>query len=149
MVRVAFVLMTLLACSEPVVCPKLECAAPPACPAVKQFDATTIQNAGARFAVQMLQNLLDDKQELVRDTFTPELKAELAGPKLTSIVNGLIAAHGPPTQIVDAWTSEIKEKEEVMPAAQVLIHMTNGVRVSLLLVFAPNGAVKGLWLRPI
>ena len=108
-----------------------------------------IQNAGARFAVQMLQNLLDDKQELVRDTFTPELKAELAGPKLTSIVNGLIAAHGPPTQIVDAWTSEIKEKEEVMPAAQVLIHMTNGVRVSLLLVFAPNGAVKGLWLRPI
>lgn len=149
MLRVAFVLMSLLACSEPVVCPKLECPPPPACPAVKQFDASTIQNAGARFAVQMLQNLLDDKTELVRDTFTPELRTELAGPKLTSIVNGLIAAHGPPTQIVDAWTSEIKEKEEVMPAAQVLIHMTNGVRVSLLLVFAPNGAVKGLWLRPI
>ena len=36
-----------------------------------------------------------------------------------------------------------------MQAAQVLVLMTNGTRVTLLLVFDPQGLVKGLWLRPI
>lgn len=130
---------TSLACGEPVVLSRASCAA--ACPAVKQFDANTVQQPGARASPCRCLDLLDDKVDAVREAFTPELQAELAGTKLTSIVNGLIAAHGPPTQIVDAWSSEIKEKEEVMPASQVLIHMTNGVRVSLLF------GVRAEWRR--
>ncbi len=138
------------ACSEPPPpCPKLECPLPPACPAVAQFDASNVQNPAARFAVETLQHLVNGNYEAARASFTPSLATELPATKLQSIVNGLVQAHGAPVQIIDAWQSEVKEKEERMQAAQVLVLMTNGTRVTLLLVFDPQGLVKGLWLRPI
>ncbi len=144
-------LLATSACSEPPLpCPKpAECAPPPACPAVTQFDAATLQIPAARFAVETLQNLFSGNFETVRLNLTRELGAELPADKLRSIVDGLVKAHGPPVQIIDAWTSEVKEKEERMPSAQVLLLMTNGTRVNLLLVFDSNNVVKGLWLRPI
>jgi len=145
-----FLFITTAACSEPPPpCPKLECAPPPACPAVTQFDAGSVENPSARFAVQTLQNMLNGNFELVRSSFTTALATELPATKLQSILDGLIRAHGAPLQIMDAWQSELKEKEERMPAAQVLLRMSNDTRLNLLLVFDPQGAVKGLWLRPI
>jgi hypothetical protein len=96
-----------------------------------------------------VKNLFDESFAPVRAVLTAELAEELSDAKLSAIVRGLVQAHGPPAQLVDAWTSEVKEKEERMPAAQALVRMSNGVRVSLLLVFDPTGAVRGLWLRPI
>jgi len=142
--------MATLGCSDPPVCPKPpECPAPPACPAVTQFDSNTVQAPAARFAIETQQNLFNGNFESVRLNLTPALAAELPADKLRSIVAGLVLAHGAPVQIIDAWTSDVKDKEERMPGAQVLILMTNGTRVNLLLVFDANNVVKGLWLRPI
>lgn len=151
MLMSALFAMGSVACSEPPPpCPKpAECAPPPACPAVTQFDVNNLQIPAARFAVETLQNLFNGNYETVRQNLTASLAAELPADKLRSIVDGLVKVHGPPVQIIDAWTSEVKEKEERMPAAQVLLLMNNGTRVNLILVFDPNNVVRGLWLRPI
>lgn len=103
----------------------------------------------SRFALETVKNLFDETLGPVRERLTPELSAELGDGKLSAIVRGLVQAHGPPAQVVDAWPSEITEKDERMPAAHVLVRMANGVRVDLTLVFDPVGAVRGLWLRPM
>lgn len=143
------------ACADPAaepVCPPAAPCPPPApmvCPSVADFEAAALEDPTTRLAIESVQNLFDLRFAPVRARFTAALSAELTDDKLGEIVRGLVAAHGPPAQIVDVWPSAIEEKKERMPAAQVLVRMANGVRVNLLLVFDPEGAVKGLWLRPI
>jgi len=85
----------------------------------------------------------------VRSRLTVELGQDLTDAKLGDIVTGLVQAHGPAMQLIDAWTTTIKEKEVVMPAASATVLMANDVRVGLLLVYDEQGMIKGLWLRPI
>jgi len=131
-------------------CPRpAPCAKAPECPAPAGFDVATVKDRSVRLALDTLQYLLAAKYEPVRALFTPALRDELPADKLDAIVRGLVAAHGPVLQVTDAWRTEIEEKTVRMPAAQVLIRMTNDTRVDLMLVFDPQGAVKGLWMRPI
>jgi hypothetical protein len=131
-------------CPPPPTCPP-----PPACPSVQDFETAALTDPTTRMAIESVQHLFNEDFAPVRAHLTPSLSGELSDDKLVAIVRGLTEAHGPPAQIVDAWHSAVEEKKERMPAAQVLVRMANGVRVSLLLVFDPAGAVKGLWLRPI
>lgn len=85
----------------------------------------------------------------VRSRLTVELGQDLTDAKLGDIVTGLVQAHGPAMRLIDAWTTTIKEKEIIMPAASSTVLMANDVRVGLLLVYDEQGMIKGLWLRPI
>ncbi len=131
-------------CPKPLPCPK-----PVECPPPAGFDVGTVKDRSVRLALDALQYLRAGKYEPVRALFTPSLRDELPPEKLDGIVRGLITAHGPIVQVTDAWRTEIEEKQVHMPAAEVLIRMTNETRVNLMLVFDPDGAVKGLWMRPI
>ncbi|MFO0744260.1 MAG: hypothetical protein U1F43_01110 [Myxococcota bacterium] len=103
----------------------------------------------AQLALETLDEMLAKNFAPIRALMTDDLRLELTEAKLSSIVTGLLQAHGPVVQVMDAWSSTIKEKEVVMPASQVLMKMANDTRIGLMLVFDPNGLVKGLWLRPI
>jgi hypothetical protein len=106
-------------------------------------------SASAGLALDTAENLFRGRFEPVRRLLQFELGEELTIAKLHGIVDGLVKAHGPPVEVMDAWASEIREKEVVSPAAEALIRMQSGKRIGLLLVFDPQGAVRGLWLRPI
>lgn len=106
-------------------------------------------SASATLALDTAQDLFAGRFEPIRRLLIPDLAIELPPEKLAAIVDGLIKAHGPPVQVMDAWASEVREKEVLSPAAEVMLRMQNGKRIGLILVFDPQGAVKGLWLRPI
>lgn len=130
--------------AEPCECP------PVSCPEASAASAPTGPHAPrAALALDALGKLFARDFAPVRALLTHELREELTEDKLAAIVGGLVQAHGEPARVVDAWTSTITEKQEVMPAAEVLVRMGNDTRVGLLLVFDAHGAVKGLWLRPI
>lgn len=126
-------------------------------PAVAPDAATTAaavapivgESPRAALALKTLGELWAGAFGPIRGLMTDDLRAELTEAKLGSIVTGLVRAHGPMVAVMDAWTSTIREKDEVMPAAQALMKMDDGTRLGLMLVFDPQGAVKGLWLRPI
>jgi hypothetical protein len=139
------------------------CVCPAAPPCVASPSATTgaapdlwaarrplaIASASAGLALDTAENLFRGRFEAVRRLLQPELGLDLTTAKLGGIVDGLIKAHGSPVEVMDAWASEIREKEVMSPAAEALIRMQSGKRIGLLLVFDPQGAVRGLWLRPI
>ncbi len=165
------VLASVAACGAdavPCVCPAAApCVAAPvpdteAVPCVVVKSAQTVQedlwaarrplalgSASAGLALDTAENLFRGRFEPVRRLFQVELGEDLTVAKLSGIVDGLVKAHGPPVEVMDAWASEIREKEVVSPAAEALIRMQGGKRIGLLLVFDPQGAVRGLWLRPI
>lgn len=108
-----------------------------------------VASASAGLALDTAENLFLGRFDAVRRLLQVELAEDLTPAKLTGIVDGLVKAHGPPVEVMDAWASEIREKEVVSPAAEALIRMKGGKRIGLLLVFDAQGAVRGLWLRPI
>lgn len=108
-----------------------------------------VASASAGLALDTAENLFRGRFDAVRRLLQVELAEDLTPAKLTGIVDGLVKAHGPPVEVMDAWASEIREKEVVSPAAEALIRMKGGKRIGLLLVFDAQGAVRGLWLRPI
>jgi len=130
--------------AEPCECPPVSCP-----PASVEPAPTGPHPPRAALALDALGKLFARDFAPVRALLTDELRSELTEAKLAGIVAGLVQAHGEPARVVDAWTSTITEKQVVMPAAEVLVRMKNDTRVGLLLVFDPQGAVKGLWLRPI
>ena len=108
-----------------------------------------LASASAGLALDTAENLFRGRFEPVRRLLQVELGEELSVAKLAGIVDGLVKVHGPPVEVMDAWASELREKDVVSPAAEALIRMQSGKRIGLLLVFDPQGAVRGLWLRPI
>lgn len=129
----------------------IDTAPAPAAPVAVPETAPRVigESPRAQLALETLDHLFARDFAPVRAVLTPELRDDLTDEKLASIMIGLVQAHGPPVQVMDAWTSTIREKEETMPAAQVLVKMANDTRLGLILVFNPEGVVKGLWLRPI
>ena len=141
----------LMACSsEPCVCAPAAAADCGAAAPIKAAVSDIVSGSPrAQLALETYGQLFAHDYAPIRKLLTPELAADLTAAKLSDILAGLERAHGLPVQVMDAWATTITEKEERMPAAQVLMRMANDTRLSLMLVFTPEGAVRGLWLRPI
>lgn len=103
----------------------------------------------ARLALEVATDLFSGRAEAAFGRFSPALREQLSVARLEQIVAGVISAHGPPVEVMDAWLGEVEEEGRPLPAAQVLVRMANDVRFRLLLIILPGGTVDGLWLRPI
>lgn len=135
--------------SEPCECPATVAASAQADIGVAGVPTVVGDSPRAQLGLETVGQLFAHDFAPVRERFTVALRDDLTDVKLGSIVTGLTQAHGGPVQIMDAWATTVREGEEVMPASQVIIKMANDTRLGLVLVFDAQGAVKGLWLRPV
>lgn len=106
-------------------------------------------NPMAQLALDLAIALFSNDAEAVHARFTPALAAEVSPARLRELVAGVTAAHGPPVEVMDAWTTELEDEDKVLPAAAALIRMANEQRFRVLLVLTPAGGVEGFWLRPL
>ncbi len=114
------------------------------------YSALRTATPEARLALDATLDLFAGRYEQVHALFDPSLAATLPPGELGAIIRGVVAHHGPPGLVMDAWLSRIDDEEDDMPAAKVLLRMSRSdVRFRLLMVFNPDRSVRGLWLRPL
>jgi len=145
---VLVIVVAITACSEPVPCTCPPAPAPLACPTAP-LPSVVGDSPNAQLALEITAQLFARDFAPVRAHFTRSLDAELSNAQLEAIMVGLAQAHGAPTQIMDAWSNTFREDDVTLQGAQVVIKMANDVRLGVKLVFDPQGAIKGLWIRPI
>lgn len=103
-----------------------------------------------RVAVETVNDLFLGRYDAVTARLEIPLRERLSPAALRSLVDGVVAAHGQPDRVMDAWAGRIEEKGLVWPTASVLLRMSRSpTRFLLLLVFNPDESVRGLWLRPL
>ncbi len=150
-------LSTACTCREPAPAPTVSAAdvvvsPPPAAlpELLPGTEALLAETPRVRAAVETANDLFLGRYEVVNARLEPGLRQQLSPAALREVVAGVVAAHGEPAQVVDAWASELREEERTWPTSSVLLRMSrSATRFRLLLVFNPDDSLRGLWLRPI
>lgn len=122
-------------------------AAPGGLPGTETLVATTPH---VQAAIDTANDLFQGRYEAVTARLEPSLRDQLSPSALNDLVAGVVGAHGQPERATDAWAGTVREDEQALPTASVLLRMSRSpVRFRLLLVFNPDNSLRGLWLRPI